>query len=94
MERYIDDERGPLPMIRRTATQVASLPSVATEPSAFLDEKQLCAELGISPVTATKWRRKAKGPPFVRVGRLIRYPRETFDRWLADRTVGAPATTS
>ena len=39
--------------------------------SKFLDEKQLCAELGISPVTTTKWRRKGEGPPFIRVGRLM-----------------------
>jgi len=54
----------------------------------YLDEKQLCAELGISPVTATKWRAQAEGPPFVRVGRLIRYARTAVDAWVANRTVG------
>ena len=60
-------------------------PEVSTivEPSKFLDEKQLCSELTISPVTATKWRRNAEGPAFVRVGRLIRYPREALEAWLA-----------
>ncbi|MDB4963442.1 MAG: phage transcriptional regulator AlpA [Myxococcales bacterium] len=60
----------------------------------FLDEKRFCTVLGISPVTATKWRAKAKGPPFIRVGRLIRYRRTDVDSWLASRTVGAqlPAT--
>jgi len=56
--------------------------------SKFLDEKQLCAELGISPVTTTKWRRKGEGPPFIRIGRLIRYSRAAVDEWLAARTVG------
>ncbi len=56
--------------------------------SKFLDERQLCAELGISPVTATKWRRIAEGPQFIRVGRLIRYPRAALDAWLSERTVG------
>ena len=60
------------------------------EPSKYLDEKQLCAELDISSVTATKWRRNAEGPPFIRVGRLIRYPREAVEAWLASRTVGIP----
>jgi len=68
----------------------AVAPAPPPEPSRFLDEKQLCAELNISSVTATKWRRNAEGPPFVRVGRLIRYPRATFDGWLASRTVGIP----
>ena len=56
--------------------------------SKFLDEKQLCAELAISPVTTTRWRRTGEGPPFVRVGRLIRYPRSALEAWIAARTVG------
>ena len=65
-------------------------PTAPAEPSKYLDEKQLCAELDISSVTATKWRRNAEGPPFIRVGRLIRYPREAVEAWLASRTVGIP----
>jgi predicted DNA-binding transcriptional regulator AlpA len=56
--------------------------------SPLIDEKQLCAELGISSVTATKWRAKAAGPPFIKVGRLVRYRRADVDAWLASRTVG------
>ncbi len=47
----------------------------AATDSPFLDEKRLCAELAISSVTATKWRAQAKGPPFIKVGRLVRYRR-------------------
>jgi len=54
----------------------------------FIDEKQLCAELGISPVTATKWRATAAGPPFIKVGRLVRYRRADVEAWLRSRTVG------
>lgn len=71
----------PIAVMRRAAP---------VEPSKYLDEKQLCAELDISSVTATKWRRNAEGPPFIRVGRLIRYPREAVEAWLASRTVGIP----
>lgn len=76
-------------------TDAPHVPIVATPvappaDSKYLDEKQLCSELSISSVTATKWRGKAEGPPFVRVGRLIRYPREAFNAWLASRTVGTP----
>lgn len=67
----------------------APAPPIVVQPdSKFLDERQLCAELGISPVTATKWRRIAEGPQFIRVGRLIRYPRAALDAWLSERTVG------
>jgi predicted DNA-binding transcriptional regulator AlpA len=55
---------------------------------ALIDEKQLCADLGISSVTATKWRAKAEGPPFIKVGRLVRYRRADVEAWLASRTVG------
>ena len=56
--------------------------------SDLLDEKGLCAELGISPVTATKWRRRPDGPPFVKIGRLVRYRRADLDAWLDARTIG------
>lgn len=56
--------------------------------SPLIDEKQLCADLGISSVTATKWRAKAAGPPFIKVGRLVRYRRADVEAWLAARTVG------
>ncbi len=64
----------------------------ASPDAPFLDEKRLCAELGISPVTATKWRAKAKGPPFIKVGRLVRYRRSDLESWLALRTVGKLAS--
>lgn len=60
-------------------------------PSQYLDEKQLCDELSISPITATKWRAKAKGPPFIKVGRLVRYRRSDVEAWLRACTVGGLA---
>lgn len=59
-----------------------------THISRFIDERQLCADLGISSVTATKWRARAEGPPFIKVGRLVRYRRADVDAWLASRTIG------
>jgi predicted DNA-binding transcriptional regulator AlpA len=70
---------------------VGLLPPWATttaQDSPFIDEKQLCADLGISSVTATKWRAKAAGPPFIKVGRLVRYRRTDVEAWLLSRTVG------
>lgn len=92
MSRFRRFDRGSLaPPIARTALADGSTvsPPIAPAPdSKFLDERQLCNELGISPVTATKWRRIAQGPQFVRVGRLIRYPRAALEAWLTERTVG------
>jgi excisionase family DNA binding protein len=58
------------------------------QPPEFFDERRLCEILGISSVTATKWRAKAKGPPFIKVGRLVRYRRSDVDAWLRANTVG------
>lgn len=65
-----------------------SSPVGAAPNSQFIDERQLCAELGISSVTATKWRARAEGPPFIKIGRLVRYRRSDIDAWLVSRTVG------
>lgn len=61
------------------------------ETSEFLDERCLCALLAISSVTTTKWRARAKGPPFIKVGRLVRYRRSDVDAWLRANTVGTLA---
>jgi predicted DNA-binding transcriptional regulator AlpA len=63
-------------------------PTGIAHDSPFIDEKQLCAHLGISSVTATKWRAHAAGPPFIKVGRLVRYRRTDVEAWLLSRTVG------
>jgi excisionase family DNA binding protein len=60
--------------------------------SEFLDERGLCELLSISTVTATKWRAKAKGPPYIKVGKLVRYRRSDVDAWLRQQTVGALAS--
>jgi predicted DNA-binding transcriptional regulator AlpA len=39
-------------------------------------------------MTATKWRAKADGPPFIKVGRLVRYRRADVEAWLTSRTIG------
>lgn len=72
--------------INNTEPHVAN--TNAAERSPFIDERRLCAELGIASVTATKWRAKAEGPPFIKVGRLVRYRRADVETWLASRTVG------
>ena len=72
---------------RMTADAPVRSAGVARD-SPFIDEKQLCAHLGISSVTATKWRANAAGPPFIKVGRLVRYRRTDVEAWLLSRTIG------
>jgi predicted DNA-binding transcriptional regulator AlpA len=78
----------PGPEEQRKADDARVRPPNAADDSPFIDEKRLCADLGISSVTATKWRAKAEGPPFVKVGRLVRYRRADVEAWLVSRTVG------
>lgn len=69
-----------------------NVPTNDNQADEYLDERRLCALLGISSVTATKWRAKAKGPPFIKVGRLVRYRRSDIDAWLRANTIGALAS--
>lgn len=70
-----------------------------TDRTAFLDEKSTAARLGVSTSVLRSWRCKSRGvrgPSYVKVGRLVRYPVAALDRWLASRTVNpdaAPETT-
>ena len=50
--------------------------------SATLDTKAAAEYLGIAYATLVLWRREGHGPPYLRLGRLIRYPESDMDAWL------------
>lgn len=64
------------------------------EPPAPLDEllepEEVSAWLQMSTGTLSQWRSRGGGPPFVRVGRHVRYPRSEAEKWLAERTIRHP----
>lgn len=45
-------------------------------------EEQLAEAAGVSARTIKRWRDQRKGPPFIRVGRGIRYRRDAVAEWL------------
>jgi len=47
------------------------------------------ARLGVPEATLADWRFRRKGPPYVKVQRLVRYPQGLLDQWLAARLQGA-----
>jgi len=49
----------------------------------FIDEGQLEARTGISRRNWERKRIRGDGPPFVKIGRLVRYPVAELDAWLA-----------
>jgi len=49
----------------------------------FVSEKILARQLGHHPRTLARWRQQRVGPPFVMVGRQIRYSVPAARAWLA-----------
>lgn len=60
----------------------------------LLMPEDAAAELGIAIQTLAKWRHQHKGPPFVRIGRNIRYRPAAIVAWIeaqeVDPTVALP----
>lgn len=56
--------------------------------TALLRDKDVAEQLGVSIRTTEKWRSVGAGPPYIRVGRLIRYKQGDIDRWIEGRRCG------
>lgn len=52
---------------------------------AYLDTNQAADLLALTPGALGALRRRGKGPPFVRVGRLIRYSVAAVQQWLEEQ---------
>ena len=53
--------------------------SASEEPS--LTEEEIAQDLRISVRTVQGWRGDDYGPPYMKIGRLIRYPRDLYRMW-------------
>lgn len=53
----------------------------------FLDTAALAEWLGLHPQLPVQWRYQGDGPPFVKIGRSVRYRVADVESWLAERTV-------
>jgi excisionase family DNA binding protein len=60
----------------------------------FLLETDVAALLGIKRSTVEKWRHRNYGPPYVRVGRLVRYRSSAVAAWIEEQTVRPNEPTS
>lgn len=54
---------------------------------ALLTEKELSQETGISCNTFRYWRANGQGPPFMKLGKSVRYRADEVERWMAENTV-------
>jgi predicted DNA-binding transcriptional regulator AlpA len=58
--------------------------------AALLTPRQASEITGMSEAWFTKQRWKRKGPPFIRIGRAVRYVETELLQWLAERRVRPP----
>ena len=54
----------------------------------FLTEQDLSQRLRVSVHALRKWRLQRRGPPYLKLSTLVRYPLEGVKRWLAARPSG------
>ena len=52
----------------------------------LVTEREAARILAVSKRTLQAWRMKGCGPPFVRVGRAIRYRQSALDAWINANT--------
>lgn len=62
-----------------------------TDDNMLIDEAAFCALASLKPSTVRKQRMTGSGPPFVKVGRSVRYRRKDVLDWIASRTVRTTA---
>lgn len=69
------------------AAHVVDMDTIATP--VFLTPQQVAESLQISIRTLEDWRLRGYGPPFLPVGKHVRYPLIGFEAWVAAGTKGA-----
>ena len=52
----------------------------------LLTSEEVSEYLGLSPHTIEMWRRKKVGPPWVKVGRSVRYKESDVSSWVERRS--------
>lgn len=69
-------------MDRAVARSRAELPAPA-----YLDVHSAAAYLSVTRKQLEHWRSRGGGPPFTKLGRLVRYSRCDLDDWMIQRRV-------
>jgi predicted DNA-binding transcriptional regulator AlpA len=64
--------------------------SLPQDADTLLREQDAADLLSLSVRTLQSWRIRMAGPPFVQVGRAVRYRRRDLIAWIDANTIGAP----
>jgi excisionase family DNA binding protein len=56
--------------------------------NALLNEEEVAKQLHISVASLRRWRLERRGPPFIKVGSLVRYKPEEVEAWLGALPTG------
>lgn len=63
-------------------------PVISLADTILITTKEAAVCLGVQPTTLEIWRSTGRcGPPFIRIGRAVRYKLADLDAWVAARTV-------
>lgn len=60
----------------------------SSNPDALLREQDAADFLSLSVRTLQSWRLRLAGPPFVQIGRAVRYRRRDLIAWIDANTIG------
>jgi Helix-turn-helix domain len=71
----------------RRGAEVVPLPAANMDPDASVNETQAAMFLGVSVRTLQAWRVRGGGPPYVKIGRTVRYRRRALLAFQDERTV-------
>jgi len=69
-------------MISRNTLSATTASVAPASLAAFLSPGDLGDLLGVSRMTILRMRRDGGGPPFIRVGRSVRYAKSSVDAWI------------
>lgn len=62
------------------------------QPIALMDSETVAQWLELSPAYLKKMRHEQTGPPYLKIGRSVRYHPAQVSRWLKARQYGLPET--
>jgi excisionase family DNA binding protein len=60
--------------------------------SGLFTDRQAAEFLNCTRGALERWRRERRGPPYIKLGRLVRYARHDLVKWLAQKRIQTPDT--